>query len=273
MKLGWGMAWLRRRKWLKVGWLITAVWVAVYCGVIQPSQASRGIAAERASGLAAIESSRHWLIPLPQSVDNSVLVAGVVGGAALAPTSITSSSSSDRSPDQKIVRTTSINLIVKSPATSAETIRSLTERAGGFLVQWQTNGAQDATDASVTVRVPVARFEEVRAEIRKLAVRIEGEQLQAEDATRQYVDQQARLRNLRAQEAQYLSILKQARTVKDTLDVSEKLSQVRSEIEHQQAEFEALSKQVETVGIAVSLHSEAEANVLGSVGGLRTNSN
>jgi uncharacterized protein DUF4349 len=130
-------------------------------------------------------------------------------------------------------------------------------------VQWQTNGAQDATNASITVRVPVARFEEVRVEIRKLALRIEGEQLQAEDATRQYVDQQARLHNLRAQEAQYLSILKQARTVKDTVEVSEKLSQVRSEIDQKQAEFEALSKQVETVGISVSLHSEAEANVLG----------
>ncbi|HKR84648.1 MAG TPA: DUF4349 domain-containing protein [Terriglobales bacterium] len=267
MKVGWGAAWLRSRKWLKVGWLITAVWTAVYCGVVQPSQAFRGIATEKASGLAAIESSRHWLIPLPQSVDNAVLVAGVVGGdpagAASPPASMTSLSASDRFPDRKLIRTTSINLLVKSPAASAETIRSLTERAGGFLVQWQTNGAQDATNASVTVRVPVARFEEVRAEIRKLALRIEGEQLQAEDATRQYVDQQARLHNLRAQETQYLSILKQARTVKDTLEVSEKLSQVRTEIDQQQAEFEALSKQVETVGISVSLHSETEANVLG----------
>ena len=38
---------------------------------------------------------------------------------------------------------------------------------------------------------------------------------------------------------------------------------MRSEIEQQQAEFETLSKQVETVSITVSLHSEAEANVFG----------
>jgi hypothetical protein len=41
------------------------------------------------------------------------------------------------------------------------------------------------------------------------------------------------------------------------------LNGVRSEIEQQQAEFEALSKQVETAAITVSLHSEAEANVFG----------
>ena len=38
---------------------------------------------------------------------------------------------------------------------------------------------------------------------------------------------------------------------------------VRGEVEQQQAEFEALSKQVETVAVTVSLHSEAEANLFG----------
>jgi hypothetical protein len=45
---------------------------------------------------------------------------------------------------------------------------------------------------------------------------------------------------------QYLGILKQAKTVKDTVEVTDKLDEVRGEIEQQQAEFEALSKQVET---------------------------
>lgn len=239
MKFRWGMAWLRCRKWLKIGSLVAAGWVAVYGGVIRPSQAFRGMAMEKTSGLAAIESNRHWLFPVPPSVEDATLAAGIIGGvprgASLHSTSMAYLSPSDSLPDHKLVRTTSINLLVKSPATAAETIRLLTERAGGFLVQWQTNGAQDATNATVTVRVPVARFEEVRAAIRKLGLRIEGEELQAEDVTRQYVDQQARLHNLRAQEAQYLSILKHARTVRDTLEVSEKLNGVRSEIERQQA--------------------------------------
>jgi hypothetical protein len=77
------------------------------------------------------------------------------------------------------------------------------------------------------------------------------------------VDDEAGLRNLRAEETQYLAILKQARTVKDTLAVSDELSEVRGEIEQQQAEFDTLSKQVETVAIAVSLQAEAEAQVFG----------
>jgi hypothetical protein len=268
MKIFPGTFCLGSRKWLKTGWLVVAVLVAVHSGVLRPLRAFRGVAVQKTTALAAIERNRHWLVPLPQSVDNETLAAGVVGGV---PGGLASPSAlgkarlptSERLADQKLVRTWSIDLLVKSPAESAEKIRSLTEHVGGFLVRSQTNGAQDATNATLTLRVPVARFREIGAEIRKLSLRVESEQMGAEDVTMQYVDRQARLSNLRAQEAQYLSILKQARTVKDTLDVSEKLNEVRGEIERQQAEFESLSKQVETAAITVSLHSETESKVLG----------
>lgn len=241
-------------------------------------QAFRGISQEKATGLAAIENNRHWLIPVADSVDTATLTAGIVGGVpggGTAPMAVaTYQKGVSGSPDdRKLVSTSSFDLLVKHPAEAAERIRSLTQRVGGFLVKSQTNGAQDATSASIVVRVPAARFAEVAAEVRKLGVRVENEEMQSEDMTRQYVDQQAHLGNLRAQEAQYLSILKQSRTVKDTLEVSEKLNGVRGEIERQQAEFETLSRQVETVAVSVSLHSEAQAQFLECLGGLRTNSN
>jgi hypothetical protein len=168
-----------------------------------------------------------------------------------------------RDSDRRMVRTGSMDLIVRNPAAAAERIRQLAEHMGGFLMSSQMSGGQDAASGSLTIRVPAARFEEARTEIRKLGLRVESEKIEAQDVTKQYVDQEARLHNLRAEEAQYLAIMKQANTVKDTLEVSEKLSAVRGEIEQQQAEFAALSKQVETVAIAISLHAEAEARVFG----------
>ena len=38
MKITWGTFWLHSRKWLKTGWLLTAVLVAVYGGVVRPSR-------------------------------------------------------------------------------------------------------------------------------------------------------------------------------------------------------------------------------------------
>ena len=55
--------------------------------------------------------------------------------------------------------------------------------------------------------------------------------------------------------------MKQAKNIKDIVDVSDKLNDVRLQIEQQQAEFDALSKQIETVALTVTLHPEADTQV------------
>ena len=168
----------------------------------------------------------------------------------------------DASAERKIIRSSSLAIVVQHPAQVIDKIMALAEMEGGYLESSQ-GGGQDAASSSLTIRVPAARFEQMRAEIRKLGLRVENETITAEDVTRQYVDQDANLRNLRAEEAQYLAILKQANTVKDLLAVSQQISEVRGQIEQQQAEFNALSKQTETVAIAISLRTEAETQVFG----------
>lgn len=155
-----------------------------------------------------------------------------------------------------------MDLVANNPADTTEKIRQLAERLGGFVVKSVTNG-QNVQTAFLAVCVPAERFEEARAEIWKLGVRVDSERVEAQDVTRRYVDLDARLRNLNGEEAQYLSIMKRANSVKEMLEVSEKVSNVRGQIEQQQAEFQALSQQVETVAINISLHTEAEAQVFG----------
>ena len=191
-------------------------------------------------------------------------VPGGVPGRDLMPLNATVAAvSSAASEDRKLVRTGAMDLVVKNPGESAEKIRQLADRMGGFLQSSQVAGSSNSMSASVTIRVPAARLEEARSEVRKLGLRVEADRLEAQDVTKDYVDREARLRNLSAQEAQYLGILKQAKTVKDTLQVSDKLNEVRSEIEQQQAEFEALSKQVEIVALNVSLRAEADVQAFG----------
>lgn len=194
----------------------------------------------------------------PVSVPSAGPVAAELKSAApagsKAPTAIT---------DRKIVRTGALDLTVKSPADAAEQIRLMAERMGGYLESAQIGGTKEAPTADITIRVPAAHFEDAKAGIRKLAARVESEKTAADDVTRQYVDMEARLRNLRAEEAQYLTIMKSAFKVDDLLEVTGKLSEVRGQIEQQQAEFQTLSKQVETVAITVSLRTLADAHVFG----------
>lgn len=273
MLIRWGVFSTKSRKALKTGWLITAGVVALYLGVIQPRDQARGIAKERGTGLASVSGGAGWepislwhqtsILPhLARSV--SVDRAAVLSASLIAPPGNSGGGEDEgTSPDRKLVRTASLGLIVKTPSQTAEQIVQLAQGAGGFLVTSNINGGADATSAALSVRVPVAKFDAVRAQIRKLGLRVENESIEAQDATKQYVDQEARLRNLRAEEQQYLGILRKAATVKETLEVSDKLNEVRGSIEEKQAEFEALSKQVETVAINITLRAEADAQVFG----------
>jgi uncharacterized protein DUF4349 len=193
--------------------------------------------------------------------DRAPVAAPSAEGVAVA--QLASSSTPAAVIDRKLVRTAALELTVKSPADAAENIRHLAENMGGYLESAQIGGTKDAPIADITIRVPAARFEEVKAQIRTLVARVESEKTDAQDVTRQYVDMEARLRNLRAEEAQYLTILKSAYKVEDLVQVTEKLSEVRGEIEQQQAEFQTLSKQVETVAISISLRAFADTQVFG----------
>jgi hypothetical protein len=255
---------------LRTGWLITAGIVAMYIGAIRPYEGTPGIANSKATGI-SVDKAALWrrtrpmarLVPThEQEIDADKFVQPMAATFLSAPPPHPPASPQMEA-DRKMVRTGFLDLIVQKPAETADKIRRLAESLNGFLVESQIGGGQDATSGSLTIRVPASRFEEARAEIRKLGLRVQSERIEAKDVTRQYVDEEANLRNLRAEEGQYLAILKQARTVKDTLDVSEKLGEVRGQIEQQQAEFGALSKQIETAAISISLESEAEARVFG----------
>jgi hypothetical protein len=283
MAIRWGVFTTKSKRALRTGWLITAGLVALYLGVIQPRERARGIASQKAAGLAAVSGGVPWEpISLwhqssifPHFSRGAYLQKGVVGGvpvdratvsrAALMTFSGGGGGSGEEGAlqDRKLVKTATLGLIVKTPAETAERIIQVAQGAGGFLVTSNVNGGADATSASLSIRVPAARFDEVRSQIRKLGLRVESESIEAQDVTKQYVDQEARLRNLRAQEQQYFGLLRKAATVKDTLEVSDKLNEVRGAIEERQAEFEALSKQVETVAINITLRAEADAQVFG----------
>ena len=240
MTFEWGDFWRRSRHWLKVGWLVAAGLVALYVGVIEPRQRARGFSASYSA--------------------NSNGGGGSLQSLRMATMTVTDSLAADSEEERKLVRTCTMYLIAKAPTEAAATIRQMAEHMGGYLESSQIDGS---TSAVLVIRIPAAQLEAARSEIRKLSIRVDSDRLEAQDVTKDYVDRAARLRNLHAQEEQYLAIMKRASTVKDTLEVSEQLNNVRGQIEQQQAEFNALAKQVETVAINVTLTAENEAQVFG----------
>jgi uncharacterized protein DUF4349 len=175
---------------------------------------------------------------------------------------LASSGQADTLDMRKIIRNGSLDLLVSDVGQSIVKIGSIVNSVAGF-IEKSTQANSGGHSASVTVRVPAVRLDQVISQIKNLATSVDRESVEVRDVTREYIDLDARLRNAQAEEAQYLLILRRATTIKDTLDVTEKLSDVRGRIEQMQAEMKFLTAQIAMSTLEISLHAEADAAVGG----------
>jgi hypothetical protein len=167
-------------------------------------------------------------------------------------------------PAKKLVHNAELGLMVGDVRAAAEEIRRLTELSHGEIDKLEISETSGGfLSATLLVRVPASGLENALAAFRKVAVRTEREQVSTRDVTREFYDNQAHMRNLRAEEQQYLAIMKQAHTVKDTLEVSEKLSDVRDRIERLQAQVQLLTHDIEMSVVTIALMQESDAQVFG----------
>ncbi len=166
--------------------------------------------------------------------------------------------------DQRIIKTGSLSLSVAHADESALAIASLASGMGGYIQQSSIEERVDGTKyGSVTIRVPSNRFDEALAEAKKLATQVKSETVGGQDVTEQYTDLQAQLRNAKAQETEYLNILKRAQTVQDILSVQSYLGGVRSQIESLEGRLKYLENQTSYATLSVFLSEDARVTVPG----------
>jgi hypothetical protein len=269
-------AWNANRHWLAAGFLASTSLFLVLIFVNWRNE-QLGIAEQKASGLAANawDPTSQWLqksiLPLSKQrarmgVDyaNSTL-GGVIGGVpgAAFKLRLASSSAADHA-DRQVIRSGTLEIIATDPLLAAEQLRNLATHLSGFVVSSKVSGSDGRTrSAQVTVRIPAENFEEARSQVRTIAKAVEQDSVEAVDVTREYVDQEARLRNSRAEEMQYLAILKRATAIKDVLEVSSKLEEVQGRIDEQEADLRFLHHQVEMSLLTTNITAMAEAQVFG----------
>ena len=114
---------------------------------------------------------------------------------------------------------------------------------------------------SITVRVPVDRFDQTIERIRAHGSEVVAEDVTGRDVTAEFTDLEARLRNAQAAERQLLEILATARTVKDTLEVQRELASVREQIERFQGHLNVLASQTELSTITIQLHPAPDLRI------------
>lgn len=160
---------------------------------------------------------------------------------------------------RKVVMTGSVTLEVKRFEKVHAEVVKVAKDLGGYVANSELNlPSEGAQSGMVTIRVPQEGYDEALSRLKKLG-KLVNENQSAEDVTQKYVDLDARVRNLKAEEERILDMMKRARTIKETLQVDQRLTELREHIEVIEGQFRYLKFQIAMATITVTLTEKATA--------------
>ena len=152
-----------------------------------------------------------------------------------------------------------ISLEVENLSKSMDTIKSYVIGRAGFIENSNVSSSNQIASGTVTLRIPSKSFEATLKYLGTLG-RILEQSSQGEDVTAQVVDLEARTKVLKASEESLLQILRTTRRTGEILEVRDRLTEVRSEIEQMQSQisnYKNLSK-LSTISVQMTQISKLE---------------
>ncbi len=133
--------------------------------------------------------------------------------------------------DKKIIKTGNITMEVKKYAVFNEMLHREIKQLGGYVAQEEQQQANDRIENSVTVKVPVDQFDNAISRLTPGAEKIIEKKITAEDVTAEIVDTKSRLEAKKRVRDRYLDLLKQARNMKEILEVQNEVNGIQENIE------------------------------------------
>lgn len=132
-------------------------------------------------------------------------------------------------------------------------VLSLATKAGGQVASSQSSRDDKRASGEITIRVPAQRFDQLLESTSGIG-KIEHREVSSQDVSGEFVDLQARVRHLQAQEQFYLGLLGKARVVGDAIAINQHLSGVQAEMERIQGRLRLLDEQTTYSRLTISLY-------------------
>ena len=198
--------------------------------------------------------------------------AGSTGGGRAAEGSVEASPNATKASDRavsssavpqvgpQVVKTASLRLGLAKGSFEDKVgeAHAVADSFGGFVVESfasQGSGKRIA-EGSLVLRIPAESYDSALARLRELG-RVESLEESGQDVSKEFVDLNARVRQLRAVEAQLLELLQRADDVPAALAVQNQLSQVQLDLEQARGRLQYLDNRVAFATISMSMHELA----------------
>lgn len=180
-----------------------------------------------------------------------------------------SSGSSARAPvtpvgdgaESRVVQTGTVSLAVDDGKVSAAAaaVTAIATQVRGKVSDSTSQELGDNPTATITLRVPVARFGDALTLVRALKAEVVSQQTSEKDVTATYADTEAQIASLRAARSRFLTILAGARTIGETLTVQQRVDDVQGRIDRLEGQRRVLADQSDLATLTVTVGEKTDA--------------
>lgn len=161
----------------------------------------------------------------PAEADPDDALGGVGEGGTVVPAAITS--------PERVIKDGTVRIEVAEDGfdTAFAAVVEVAQRLGGGVTASSTSSSPDGgTSGSLTVRVPVDAYEQLLVGVGEVG-EVVDRRITSQDVSEEFVDLEARRRQLRVQEEFWTGLLAEATAVEDAVRIRGELDRVQADIE------------------------------------------
>jgi hypothetical protein len=146
---------------------------------------------------------------------------------------------------KKIIKDGRIGIEVQELERIKAHVDSLIVKFGGYYANERLNNTDWEISYTLKIRVPGDNFEKLISKIETGGGEIRYKEIEARDVTDQFIDLETRLANKKNYLKKYNDLLNQAKSVKDIIEIEEKIRGIEEEIESTTGRLKYLSDLVD----------------------------
>lgn len=194
--------------------------------------------------------------------DMGIVAQGTMAGGAMAPPQgqpPNLAQVQNSAPDRYLIKNGGITLEVKDARETARKVSEAAVAVGGYTAnRTETLPSVGHRQVTMQVRVPAPQFDTVIDQLAGFGKVIQ-QTVNTQEVTEEFVDTDARVRNLKMTEQRVLGHLERATDLAEILNLERELTRIRGEIEGMDGRLRYLKSRVDFSSIDVTLAEEAQA--------------
>lgn len=168
--------------------------------------------------------------------------------------------------ERKIIHEQFIEQQVQDLAQIIDELESTVSNMSGAYIESLREWKREERDqtihrAEIIIRVPVNAFPSFLSQVEEQG-NIIDRQFSGQDVTEEFVDNEARLRNLKTHEERILELYQKAESIEDMLQIEKELSRIRSSIEQIEGRQKFLNHVTSTAKLTLQLFQVEETEFL-----------